>query len=296
MGRSSAGEVEAELVQESEAIVGEVPLWHAKTQTLYWIDAMGASIHRFNPETGKDSPLKTPGNPGFIAFREPGGLMAGIDQHLYSCGPTLADWQKLRQAEHLGNSLNDGRPDAAGRLWIGSMNETELKPTGALYRFDPDGTLCLMHRPITTGNGIAWSPDNQTLYFADSGLSEVYAFDFDLEEGRIGSPRVFVKIPPEEGAPDGLCVDRSGSVWIAHWGGAMVTCHRPDGTRARKISVPVPVPTCPGFGGPKMSTLYITSARYGMSPEKLGAHPLSGSLFAVELDDAEGIEPFVFNG
>ena len=75
-----------------------------------------------------------------------------------------------------------------------------------------------------------------------------------------------------------------GFVWNAHWEGSRVVRYAPDGSIDRVVEVPVSRPTCPAFGGKDLKTLYITSAREGMTHEQLAKEPLAGSVFAIDVD------------
>ena len=77
------------------------------------------------------------------------------------------------------------------------------------------------------------------------------------------------------------CVDADGCLWNAQWNGSRVVRYTPSGRIDRIIEMPVHKPTCLAFGGAKLDTLYITSARYHMPPHELEAEPLAGALFAI---------------
>ena len=155
------------------------------------------------------------------------------------------------------NRFNDAKCDRAGRLWAGSMPLDAATPTGALYRFDPDGTWMQMDGGFSVSNGLDWSPDDRTFYFVDTGPGIIYAYDFDLSAGEISGRREFVRI---DGRPDGLTVDAEGHVWCAIWDGWCVRRYAPDGRLDREVSLPVPRPTSCTFGGENLETLFITSA------------------------------------
>ena len=78
--------------------------------------------------------------------------------------------------------------------------------------------------------------------------------------------------------------DSEGFLWIAHWSGSQVVRYAPDGRVDRIVKVPVSRPTCPAFGGKDLKTLYITSARDGLTPEQLAAEPTAGGVFAFNVD------------
>jgi len=86
--------------------------------------------------------------------------------------------------------------------------------------------------------------------------------------------------------PDGLTVDREGGIWCVVFGAGRVDRYWPDGTLDRSIELPVSRPTSCIFGGHDMKTLFVTTARHGLTPQDLARQPHAGSLFAIGLDVA----------
>jgi sugar lactone lactonase YvrE len=192
--------------------------------------------------------------------------------------------------------LNDGRCDAAGRFWVGSLALDSTPDAGALHRLDPDGSARVMQAGLHVPNGLGFSPDGARLYLADSARRRVDVFDFDLARGSIANRRAFVALAEGEGVPDGLAVDSAGAVWIALWDGWRVARYTPDGRLDRVIHLPVPRPTSCCFGGDDLATLYVTSARVRLSAAQLAEAPLSGSVFAVDPGGARGLAEPAFRG
>ncbi len=152
-----------------------------------------------------------------------------------------------------GNRFNDGRCDAAGRFWAGSMDFACQDPTGALYRYDPDGTCTLHDEGFAVTNGPAW-PGGQEggMFFNDTVQGRTYRYDFDAASGRLSNRTLWKRWSPEEGVPDGMTADAEGRLWIAHWGGSCVTCHDPaTAQELARIDLPVSQVTHCAFGGPR---------------------------------------------
>jgi sugar lactone lactonase YvrE len=135
-------------------------------------------------------------------------------------------------------------------------------------------------------NGPAWSLDGGTMYYNDSDKGHVYAFDFDAARGTLANKRVFLRFGPEDGSPDGMTTDAEGGLWIAQWGARKLTRRDAQGKVMQTIDLPCSHVTSCAFGGPDLKTLYITTARVGLSEQRLEDEPLAGGLFAVELDVA----------
>jgi sugar lactone lactonase YvrE len=136
-----------------------------------------------------------------------------------------------------------------------------------------------METGIGVANGIGWSPDGKTMYFTDSPLKTIFAYDFDGATGNISNRRPFIATPDQNGFPDGLAVDAQGAIWSARWGGWKISRYLPDGTLDFDIPMPVEFPTAVAFGGSDYSDLYITSAWTALGEERKDTQPLSGDLF-----------------
>jgi sugar lactone lactonase YvrE len=202
------------------------------------------------------------------------------------------DWIAL-EPEGVGNRLNDGRCDPAGRFWVGSMFDPASagKATGLLHRVEPDGTAVTVRSAIGVANGLAFAPDGRTMYFADTHRDTVWAYDYDVDTGQATNERVFLDVGPLPGRPDGACVDEAGCYWIACVMGGMVLRVTPAGAVDRRIRVPVEKPTMPAFGGPGLSTLFITTIGGGGSHQVDPTQPDAGGLFAVEAGVSGLLEP-----
>ena len=179
-----------------------------------------------------------------------------------------------------GARFNDGKVDRQGRFWAGTM--TPQGATSSLYRIDPDLEVRHMAGGITISNGIAWSPDNRRMYYADSLRYTVYDYRYNLETGEIDKQRVFIEVEPSFGIPDGLTVDSQGFIWVAFYDGWKVVRYKPDGSIDMQIDLPVARPTCPAFGGQNLDELYITTAVDGLSVDELEEQPMAGDLFMVK--------------
>jgi sugar lactone lactonase YvrE len=175
---------------------------------------------------------------------------------------------------------NDGKIDVAGRFWWGSMDDDHGRRPGQLYCYTPDGRCETRAEGIHIVNTVSCSPDGRTYYLADSRKGEIYAFDMD-KAGGLSNRRVFARV--DKGAPDGSAVDAEGYLWNCQWGGWRIVRYAPDGSVDRVLDVPVEQPSSCAFGGPQMTTLFITSAREDLSEEALAKQPLAGSVLAVDV-------------
>jgi sugar lactone lactonase YvrE len=88
------------------------------------------------------------------------------------------------------------------------------------------------------------------------------------------------------GIPDGAAVDQQGYLWNARWGAGVLIRISPAGRLDRTVGLPVSQPTACCFGDDDLRTLYITTARYGLSRERLAMEPLAGGVFSLRVDVA----------
>ena len=271
---------------KAENICGECPVWNQDEEALYWIDIRSKTMNRYAPSTGLFKSWNLPEEIYSFAFRENGGLVAAAES-----GFVFLDLDK-EKIEQLGNPepdltenrLNDGKCDPIGRFWAGSMHIPRSRNAGLLYRLDPDLTWHRIADGVMVGNGLAWSPDGRTMYWSDSRNQIIYSFDYDISKGTTGNRRVFARLSDNQGRPDGAAVDCEGYYWTACFNGGRVIRFSPQGRIDREIPFPVTNVTMCTFGGPELRTMYVTTARLGLSDEELHHQPLAGSLLAMEVD------------
>jgi sugar lactone lactonase YvrE len=175
--------------------------------------------------------------------------------------------------------MNDGKCDAAGRFWAGTMAFDYRRGAGALYRLDPDGRVHTMVRDVTISNGLDWTDDGRRMYYIDTPTKSIDVFDFDLASGAIASRRSLVQVPDGQGFPDGMTLDAEGGIWVALFRGGVVRRYTPDGALDREIRLPVTQPTSCAFGGRDLRDLYITTAANTLSPEERARQPHAGGVF-----------------
>jgi len=265
------------------AFLGEGPTWLASEGKLAFVDILAPSIIVADPQDGSFRTHAMPELVSAVVPRRRGGFLAATQTGLKAVDLETGKIATIAapEAGKPGNRFNDGKCDRRGRFFAGTLAIDTTPGHGSLYRLDPEGGCVKVDTGFHISNGLGWSPDDKRFYFTDSGFRRIYVYDYDIETGSIAGRRLFVELPEGVGTPDGLAVDAEGHVWSAHWDGWCVTRYDPDGRVDRVINVPAPRPTSCAFGGPDLSTLYVTSARIRLSAQQLAEAPLSGSVFAI---------------
>lgn len=274
-------------ILDAKAALGECPVWSQRDSCLFWIDIDGRAVHRFDPVSGENETRRLAARPGSLALTgDPDRLLVAVEHQLcdLSWSTGEAEVRATLETEGPGKRLNDGRCDAAGRFWVGSMDDppTDARHQGMLHRYDPDGTTEVFRTGIVVSNSLAFSPDSSVMYWADTLEERVLAFDYDVDTGYAANERVFLDFADLPGRPDGACVDESGCFWVACVYGWSLLRATPEGDVDRIIELPVEKPTMPAFGGSSLDTLYVTSISSGGSLPTAPGQRHAGGVFALD--------------
>ena len=274
-----------ECVLDSACALGEGPYYDRDGGRLIFVDIIDRTGYILNPGSGQLSKLEFPEPVSAVIPRRAGGYIATLASRVVMVSEDGAISDFTVGDTNPACRSNEARTDSRGRLWLGTMQNNigphreDLPITssiGTLHRIDADGRATKFLDRIGVSNTLVWSPDDRTLYFADTRAKRIDAYDFDADAGTIANARPFVTDGP--GAPDGSAMDEEGCIWNARWGGGCLIRYRPDGTQDRRIDLPVQQPTSCVFGGADLSTLYITSAR--VSLQQPGE--LDGAVLAIQ--------------
>ncbi len=284
-----------EVALRAGAHLGEGPVWDADRRVLLWVDILAGIVHRFDPASGRDVSIHVGQPVGAAVPRVSGGLALALRDGFALMDVNGAyDLVANVELDLASNRMNDGKCDAAGRYWAGTMDEAHSRPgAGSLYRLDLDTTVTRVLDGVTISNGLDWSPDGATMYYIDTPTQGIDAYDFDAEIGEIANSRRIIDIDPADGAPDGMTVDAEGYLWVALWGGWGLRRYAPTGALDRFVAMPVSRVTSCAFGGADLGDLYVTSAQRALSKDELAAQPLAGSLFRLR-PGVSGLLPHPF--
>ncbi len=274
--------------------LGESPMWHPDEQVLYWCDIPGCTVNRWDPRTAMHRQWPMPTEPACCVPLLGGGLLIAMRDGLWRFDPESGRRHAVAEPPYDSGSqrFNDGKADAAGRFWIGTIDD-QRRPLAALFRHDPGEGVQRVEGGITVSNGLAFSPDGRTMYWADTAAHRVTAFDVDPASGALSRQRLFREFPRRAagqpltdygGRPDGAAVDSEGAYWVAMFEGQRLLRLAPDGSVLAELLLPVRCPTMPCFGGADLKTLYITCARDKRPEDELARQPLAGSVLQMRVN------------
>lgn len=288
--------VHADPLLKIESMLGEGPLWHSIHKMLYWVDIEKKILHALELHTHRHREWSLPKRVGAVIPASSGNLILPLHGEIAEFNPSTGKSRILLklEADLPDNRCNDAKCDPAGRLWVGTMH-LETKPgTGALYCIDKELKVHKVLTGLTISNGMGWSPEGDHMYFIDSAEHQVKRFKWNADKVSLTDEKVILRFENMDESPDGMCVDSEGMLWIGFWGGSRVGRYDPvTGKHLADIAVPAPHVTSCCFGGDELKTLFITTAREGLTPEQLREFPLSGSLFSCE-QEVEGSDASFF--
>jgi sugar lactone lactonase YvrE len=270
-----------EIIANYNDLCGECPVWDGLQQQLFWTDCVGQRFYRYDWRTHKHEIVQQGVEINGFVLNEPGGFIVTNNSGIWY-------WQTTGELHLIANNIdgkkcqmNDCTSDPAGRLISGSWfyDPNNDFPRGDLIQVDTDGTARVLDGGFKLANGLGFSPDGRTLYFADSAERRIYAYDYDIATGAAKNRRVFVDVPVERGLPDGLSVDSEGFVWSAEWYGSRVVRYDPEGKLERTILTPAKQTSSLAFGGPDLTSIFVTSASKSeaMPIMPKGYDPLNGN-------------------
>ena len=250
-------------VLDAKAQVGEGAMWDETLGRLWWVDINAPTLNRFDPATGENRAWTMPSRIGCFGFRAKGGFVVALEDGFSTFDPETGAIEAIvdPEPEWPENRFNDGTPDSAGRLIAGTMPMGERLPVASIWRLDADRRVSRLVDGLRVSNGMAFSPDGRLFYWSDSdpSVQTIWVADYDPASGTLGRRRVLAKTDELAGRPDGGTIDADGCYWMAGVGGWQLVRITPAGRVDRIIDMPIEKPTRPMFGGPDLSTLFVTS-------------------------------------
>ncbi|MCY6383784.1 SMP-30/gluconolactonase/LRE family protein [Hoeflea prorocentri] len=276
-----------ELFLNRAEMLGEGMMCLPGGERLAWVDILGKRLMLANADGAMVLERSFDSEIGAVLPGAGDELILVLRKDVVAFDPTSGADRHIWSADGLEpetNRFNDAAVDAAGNLWIGSMDFDAEAETGVLWRLTPCGQAEPMARGYRCLNGPAFSPDGRTLYLGDTMGGKVLAFDLELQSGGLSNERLFVDLGAFGGLPDGMTVDTAGNVWLCQITAGRIGCYAPNGKKLKSVALPVPMVTSCCFGGPDLKTLYATTARILLDDVDLEAYPDSGSLYTIRAD------------
>ena len=243
-----------------------------------WLDVDAHRLHQFDG-SGANSTTELDRRVTAIVPHVDGGLVAAVEASVAYIDDAGRTGSVIATLPPAGDGVtNDGRCDPSGRLWIGTVDRSGANRAG-LFCVSTDGSVIEVRGGVGLSNGLDWSPDGRTCYYVDSFAHCVQNLHLDLD----GLPVRASTLVEIEATPDGLTVDADGGIWVALWDGGAVHRYTPAGHLDRIVAVPGGFITSCAFGGPNLSTLFITTARGGLPDDDFRHQPHAGGLFAADV-------------
>jgi sugar lactone lactonase YvrE len=269
-------------IAEVRADLGESPVWDELHRLLYFVDISGGKINVMTPQARVATVYQSTARIGALALTDKGNLIFTENARVAILDPKEGVIRTHSTAiqNRKNYRFNDGACDPLGRFVTGLMHEGPNREAGALYRYDSELNAQVLHQNIALPNGLVWSEDGSTLFFVDSIARAILRAAYS-PNGELGAVMLFAETPAELGRPDGIALDRAGGLWVCQFNGGCLLRYDRNGNLSNKLAMPVPRPTSCCFGGEDLDTLFITTARFAMTPSELVEYPDSGDLFAI---------------
>ncbi|MBA4755140.1 MAG: SMP-30/gluconolactonase/LRE family protein [Sphingobium sp.] len=278
------------IARDGADMLGEGTIWSARDDAVYWVDILAPALNRLSLKDGAVERWAVPEPLGWVAERAGGGFIGGFKSGFaeISLDPLTITPIGDPEPDLPGNRMNDGKADAQGQIWCGTMDMAEESDSGSLYRLTPDLVWQQMDTGYRVPNGPAFSHCGKWLYHSDTARRIMYRFARTADG--IANRQPFISFTDADGYPDGMTVDADGHIWVAHWGGGRISRFTPDGKLDRAIALPARQVTNICFAGPDLDRMFVSSAAIG-----LDATPCDGGLFEVDCG-VRGLQTHLFAG
>lgn len=291
--------MEARLLLDLQATLGEGLMWSPSLQRLYFTDIKAPALFELDLGTLAYQRWSMPTLTGWLIERQQGGFIAGLQTGFaeVTLSPSFSVRPFLNPHPASPDMrLNDAKANQLGQIYAGSMHNLQPENAmGKLYRLDPDRTLYTLDTDYHICNGPTLSVDQRTLYHTDTLKQTIYRYQID-SDGNLSNRQVWKVFTEAEGYPDGMTIDSENCLWVAHWGGGCVSRFAPTGDLLARVQLPASQITNVTFAGPNLDRLVVTSAREGLSAAALTKEPLAGGLFEIINSGCKGLPAGKFGG
>ncbi len=281
--------MDARLFFDCRNALGECCFWDPRDNCLWWTDIERSCVWRMDADRNPER-FNLPGRAGFILPRQEPGFVIGFPNQVALADQELKVFSKLHDVEPdlPQTRINDAAVDPFGGIVFGTFDETpdmkQRRPVGNVYRLGPGGELEKLFGGIIISNGLEFSPDGQTMYFADTPDGRIRRFRVGVDFSECAEIAPLADRDAAPGLPDGGTVDAEGNYWSARvWGGCVVRFDA-GGRVTTRIDLPTKGPTCVTFGGASLTQLFITTLSVRHTEDELKAAPFAGGIFVADVD------------
>ena len=275
----------ASVIPFSHSDLGEALLWDERIGCVIWADVFKNRIYVWSSSEIAPKHYDFDSIVTSIAKRDSGGYAIAAGDAIQILDEEFKILRSIPLTHANPNvRTNDGSIDPQGNFWFGSMAYDGKDSQGELKMISPDASIRVVKAGVTISNGMDWSPDGSIFYYIDTPTKTVSRFEYDASKSTLVRELQGFDVSALSGAPDGMCVDSEGNLWVAFWGGGCARKFSPSGVLLDEVKVDATLVTNCAFGGPGLSTLYITTAVPSYDASITQREPLAGSLFCVGVD------------
>lgn len=270
-------------IWKSKSILGEGTLWVKEHNSIYFVDIKKKRIYVLNVKNKKKKIIKVDKLIGFISHLKKDLFFLGLQGELRIVNLITNEIIKSIPLEKKlpNNRINDGKTDTKGRLWFGTMDNLERSiKSGSLYCLDKNLKLHKVDKDYYITNGPAFL-DEYNFFHTDSRKKSIYKIKIN-KNLKVIKKKIFVKFKLNEGAPDGMTLDKDKNLWVAHFHGACISVFNKKAKLIHRIQFPAKNITNCTFGGKNYGELFVSSALKGMNKNDVKNYKYSGSLFSVK--------------
>ncbi|MFD0978126.1 SMP-30/gluconolactonase/LRE family protein [Tropicimonas aquimaris] len=262
--------------------LGEGPLWHPTRGQLFWFDILDRKL--LTRADGDTRVWQFDDHVSAAGWLDETALLVASSTALFRFDLETGAREEIcpLEADNPVTRSNDGRADPWGGFWIGTMGFNAEEGAGAIYRYFR-GELRRILPGITIPNAICFDPDGGYACCCDTREHVIRKLRLNEADGwPEGESEVFIDMREHDWGPDGAVIDAEGRFWNAQWGAARVAVYDRAGRLTDTIPFGARQTTCLAFGGDDLCTLFVTSARDGLSENAIVARPENGMTFAVD--------------
>ena len=282
------------VIWNSKTILGEGTLWVPSHNSIYFVDIKKKKILILNIKNNKKRIIKIDKEIGFLAHIKEDVFILGLQSELRIIN--LKNKKTIRsipiEKDKPLNRINDGKTDPKGRLWFGTMDNSERNiKNGSLYCLDKKLNIHKVDTKYYITNGPAFI-DSVNFLHTDSRSKIIYKIKIN-KNYKIVKKSKFLKFSKKDGSPDGMTIDSKQNVWICHFGGACISVYNPKGKKIHKIDLDAKNITNCTFGGLQNNEIFVSTALKGMNKSEIKKYKHSGSLFKIKTN-VRGIQPKPF--